>query len=137
VRPTPSAATLPSGSTNDEELSQLWHYLAKIDSGSWSRRELRGLVLSVQQLSLQGRQAQWQLSRAQAELEKLNAELHHANTALHEANTELHKARVGLHDTASALHSVTTELHSTYASYAWRITKPLRLTADWLRKLRR
>jgi hypothetical protein len=137
VRPTSLAATLHSRSPNDEELSLLWHYLAKIEPGSWSRRELRSLVLSVQQLSLQGRQAAWQLSQAQAELQKRNAALHHANTALHEANTELHKARVGLHDTASALHSVTTELHSTYASYAWRITKPLRLTADWLRKLRR
>jgi hypothetical protein len=42
------------GKPADEELTQVWHYLSGLEVQSWSVRELRNLVLSVQQLSLCG-----------------------------------------------------------------------------------
>jgi hypothetical protein len=90
---------------SDQDLTSLWHYLAGLDMASWSRREVRLLILSVQQLcygrTTYGPFTQGQPSRSQV------------------SEVELLKC----------------ELEKVLNSYAWRITKPLRWLADSLRTL--
>lgn len=122
IRPSSGLDELRSREPADEELSTLWHYLASLEIGTWSRRELRGLVLSVQQLAFGEAGAR----QAERRLQNANTELHMAKTELQNANTELHNSKVALRNTQA-------ELASVYASSAWKITGPLRLAADWLR----
>ena len=107
---------------SDEEQSALWRYISTIDTGSWSLRELRHLVLSVQQLA-----------HSETELQQSRVQLHHANTELYNAKTELYNAKTELHHVNVVLHETRIKLNGVLASYAWRITKPLRLAADFLR----
>lgn len=129
VRPTSLAATLHSRSPNDEELSLIWHYLAKIEAGSWSRRELRSLVLSVQQLAFSEASAR----QAESSLRNVNAELCATNDSWQKAHAELQFTTAELHKAQAGLRAAQAELNTLYASSSWKITKPLRLAAKWLR----
>ncbi len=116
----------PLRGVGDVSRSSLWHYLSGLDAASWSRRELRNLVLSVQQLAF-----------GEGEKRKAEAKLQQANETLHKTRVELHTTAKELHDARVELHTTKLELAGVYASHAWRITKPLRLGADWLRQIGR
>ena len=97
----------------DEELALLWRYLSGLAPGSWSRRELRNLVLSVQQLGYHEQQLQYQLQLGKKDLERAEATNAALQAELDEAKSALAASKNwGLRRLAAPFHFATRALRS-------------------------